>query len=83
MTQKLPRRTALLAGGALLASPFVQGIGSALAQENVARRWVENEFQPSTLSREQAMQEMEWFIAAARPYFRPRPNGYVPARKFK
>jgi glycerol transport system substrate-binding protein len=33
-----------------------------------ARRWVSNEFQPSTLSREEQLKELEWFIKAAQPY---------------
>jgi glycerol transport system substrate-binding protein len=69
MTRHIPRRSLLLAGSAAaLAAPFVQGTGSALAQEAVARRFVENEFQPSTLTRDQAMAEMNFFIQAARPY---------------
>jgi glycerol transport system substrate-binding protein len=33
-----------------------------------ARRWVGNEFQPSTLSRDDQLKEMEWFIKAAQPF---------------
>ncbi len=33
-----------------------------------AERWVDEEFQPSTLSREEQLAEMEWFIKAAAPY---------------
>jgi glycerol transport system substrate-binding protein len=33
-----------------------------------AEKWVDNEFQPSTLSREQQLKEMEWFIKAAEPF---------------
>jgi glycerol transport system substrate-binding protein len=54
--------------GAALAAPVVLGLGSARAQTDVARRWVESEFQPSTLSRDQQMEEMEFFIRASRPY---------------
>lgn len=35
-----------------------------------AKRWVEQEFQPSTLGREQQLREMEWFVDAARPFQR-------------
>jgi glycerol transport system substrate-binding protein len=42
--------------------------GSALANMEAARRWVDNEFQPSTLSKEEQMKEMEWFIKAAEPF---------------
>jgi glycerol transport system substrate-binding protein len=33
-----------------------------------AEKWVDNEFQPSTLSREDQLKEMEWFIKAAEPF---------------
>ncbi|MFN3986186.1 MAG: ABC transporter substrate-binding protein [Rhodocyclaceae bacterium] len=39
--------------------------GSAFADEAAAKRWVESEFPLSTLSAEQQMEEMKWFIDAA------------------
>jgi glycerol transport system substrate-binding protein len=33
-----------------------------------AQRWIGSEFQPSTLSREDQMKEMEWFVKAAEPF---------------
>ena len=33
-----------------------------------AEKWVDNEFQPSTLTREEQIKEMEWFINAAKPF---------------
>jgi len=33
-----------------------------------AEKWVDEEFQPSTLTREQQLEEMKWFREAARPY---------------
>jgi glycerol transport system substrate-binding protein len=33
-----------------------------------AERWVDSEFQPSTLSREDQLKEMQWFIDAAKPF---------------
>jgi glycerol transport system substrate-binding protein len=33
-----------------------------------AKRWVDNEFQPSSLSKEAQMKEMEWFVKAAEPF---------------
>jgi len=35
------------------------------ADTAAARRWIEQEFQPSSLTREQQQQEMQWFIDAA------------------
>src|SRR3990170_2415391 len=34
---------------------------------NEAKRWVDQEFQPSTLTKSQQLKEMEWFINAAKP----------------
>ncbi|GIK96013.1 MAG: ABC transporter substrate-binding protein [Alphaproteobacteria bacterium] len=33
-----------------------------------AERWVDEEFQPSTLSREEQLEEMQWFVDAAEPF---------------
>ncbi|WP_404385218.1 ABC transporter substrate-binding protein [Caenispirillum salinarum] len=41
---------------------------AALADMEAAQRWVDSEFQPSTLSKEEQMKEMEWFIKAAEPF---------------
>jgi glycerol transport system substrate-binding protein len=35
------------------------------AAEAAAKKWIDSEFQPSTLSKEQQMAEMKWFIEAA------------------
>ena len=40
----------------------------ASADMAAAKKWVDNEFQPSVLSKAQQMKEMEWFINAAKPY---------------
>ncbi|MCP5152740.1 MAG: carbohydrate ABC transporter substrate-binding protein [Ectothiorhodospiraceae bacterium] len=40
----------------------------AMAGTEEARRWVDQEFQPSTLSKDDQMKEMEWFIQAAAPF---------------
>jgi glycerol transport system substrate-binding protein len=56
----------LLGGAAGLALSL--GAGQALADMAAAERWVDEEFQPSTLSREEQLAEMEWFIQAAEPF---------------
>lgn len=33
-----------------------------------AERWIDEEFQPSAISREEQMQEMAWFVEACEPY---------------
>ena len=38
------------------------------AQTAAAKKWIETEFQPSTLTKEQQLEEMEWFIKAAEPF---------------
>jgi len=54
---------AALAGAALLVST-----GQGYAGVSEAKKWVNDEFQPSSLSKAAQMSEMEWFIKAAQPY---------------
>jgi len=54
--------TAVAATSLLLGSIWAQ------AGTDEARKWVEQEFQPSTLSTADQMKEMEWFIKAAAPF---------------
>lgn len=57
------RLLAAVAAGAL----FAYG-PSALADMEAAERWIDEEFQPSAISREEQLAEMEWFIEAAEPF---------------
>jgi glycerol transport system substrate-binding protein len=41
---------------------------SAASPEEAAQMWIEQEFQESSLTPEQQMEEMQWFIQAAEPY---------------
>ncbi|MEC8121588.1 MAG: carbohydrate ABC transporter substrate-binding protein, partial [Pseudomonadota bacterium] len=43
-------------------------MGSASADMAAAEKWIDNEFQPSALSRDAQIAEMKWFIDAAAPY---------------
>ena len=52
----------------LTASAMALSASAALAGPEEARRWIDSEFQPSTLSKEEQMKEMEWFINAAKPF---------------
>ncbi|WP_150493526.1 ABC transporter substrate-binding protein [Roseibium aquae] len=52
-----------VAAAALLASS-----GAAFADMEAAQRWVNDEFQPSVLSKDEQMAEMEWFIQASEPF---------------
>ena len=40
----------------------------AFADAAAAKKWIDAEFQPSVLSKEEQMKEMEWFIKAAAPF---------------
>lgn len=59
-------RTKLFATAAAVA--LASFAGPAYAGMEEAERWVDQEFQPSTLTREEQLAEMQWFIDAAKPY---------------
>ena len=47
-------------------APAATAVAPALSgAEAAAKKWIDSEFQPSTLSKEQQMAEMKWFIEAA------------------
>jgi glycerol transport system substrate-binding protein len=50
-------------GAAAPAAPAANAGGT-----EAAKRWIDSEFQPSVLSKEDQLKEMEWFIAAAKPF---------------
>ena len=50
---------------ALISLTLALAAAPALADEAAARRWIDQEFQPSTLSKEQQLAELKWFINAA------------------
>ena len=52
---------ALMAASAAITAP-------AFADEAAAKKWIDSEFQPSTLSKDDQMKEMQWFIKAAAPF---------------
>ncbi len=53
---------------ALVGGAFVASAAPARADMAAAEKWVDAEFQPSTLSRADQLKEMEWFIKAAEPF---------------
>jgi glycerol transport system substrate-binding protein len=53
---------------AATAAAMAAGTGAALADMAAAERWIDSEFQPSVLSREEQLAEMQWFIEAAKPF---------------
>jgi glycerol transport system substrate-binding protein len=40
----------------------------SFADIDAAKKWIDSEFQPSSLSKEDQLKEMEWFIKAAEPF---------------
>ena len=59
-------RLKYLASAAALALMAVTS--PAFADVEAAKKWIDSEFQPSALSKEDQLKEMEWFIKAAEPF---------------
>jgi len=53
---------------AVAAAAAVAGSTTANADMAAATKWVDSEFQPSALGRDEQLAEMEWFIDAAKPF---------------
>ncbi|OED39232.1 ABC transporter substrate-binding protein [Chromatiales bacterium (ex Bugula neritina AB1)] len=51
-----------------ISAALTMAANSATAGSAEAEKWINEEFQPSTLSKEEQMSEMEWFIKAAEPF---------------
>ena len=62
----MPIRRKLIAALSLATSALLAG--TAYADTAAAKKWIDNEFQPSVLSKEAQMKEMEWFAKAAAPF---------------
>ncbi|MCJ7532524.1 MAG: ABC transporter substrate-binding protein [Anaerolineales bacterium] len=65
---KRTKRTMMMLFGGVVAVMFAFFASSASADMAAAKKWVDEEFQPSTLTKAQQMKEMEWFINAAKPF---------------
>ena len=68
MKMMFRKRTRIMFLGGVLAVMLAFFVSSASADMAAAKKWVDNEFQPSTLTKAQQMKEMEWFINAAKPF---------------
>ncbi len=69
MTSVLKKRAVItMFLGSILALSVTLVAGPAIADMTAAEKWVEKEFQPSTLSKEEQLKEMAWFIEAAEPF---------------
>lgn len=53
---------------AVAAGAVIAGSQMAFADVAAAKKWIDDEFQPSTLTKDEQMSEMQWFIDAAKPY---------------
>ena len=56
------------AAAAVSSAAIIAPTPSYAQQLDAAKKWVDNEFQPSTLTKEQQMAEMECFIKASAPF---------------
>ena len=54
--------------GCILTVLFMFSAIPAIADISAAKKWINDEFQPSTLSQKEQIKEMEWFIKAAAPF---------------
>jgi glycerol transport system substrate-binding protein len=68
MKRMFRKRTRIMLLGGIMAVMFALFASSASADMAAAKKWVDKEFQPSTLTKAQQMKEMEWFIKAAKPF---------------
>jgi len=59
-------RRLLMTGVLTVACLSLASVG--FADTKAAKKWIDNEFQPSTLTKEEQMKEMQWFIKAAAPF---------------
>jgi glycerol transport system substrate-binding protein len=50
------------------AAPTAAAPAAAQGGADAAKRWIDSEFQPSVLSKEDQAKEMAWFVAAAKPF---------------
>lgn len=62
----MPRPTRIAMAMSLVACFAAPSLAFADQYQDAAKRWIENEFQPSTLTPEEQMAEMQWFIDAAK-----------------
>jgi len=65
----MKRREFLVGTAATIGAAMIVKSRPTYAQQmDAAKKWVDNEFQPSTLSKDEQMAEMDWFIKASKPF---------------
>lgn len=65
---KFAGHLASVVSGLIVAVSLSAYSGLVGADTAAAKKWVNKEFQPSTLSKKEQLKEMQWFINAAKPY---------------
>jgi len=68
MEMMFRKKTRIMFLGGIVAVMLAFFASSASADMAAAKKWVDKEFQPSTLTKDQQMKEMEWFMNAAKPF---------------
>lgn len=62
------RRTELMQVRVMVSAILIFVSPVSVAGQAEAKKWIDGEFQPSTLSKPQQMEEMAWFMEAAAPF---------------
>lgn len=62
----MSRRTRLMVAASAMA--LLAFAAPVRADEAAAKKWIDSEFQPSTLSKDEQLKELQWFIKAAEPF---------------
>lgn len=62
------KRLAQGAVTAIVGLGMMTQVAAADAQLDAAKKWIDSEFNTSTLSKEQQLEEMKWFIEASKPF---------------
>lgn len=62
----MSRRTRLMVAASAMA--LLAFAAPVKADEAAAKKWIDSEFQPSTLSKDEQLKELQWFIKAAEPF---------------
>src|SRR5260221_7921601 len=65
---KKSRRRLTMASMTVLMAASAAIMAPARADDAVNQRWIDSEFQPSTLSKADQMKELQWFAKAAEPF---------------
>src|SRR6202161_3082752 len=63
-----PGRLLMMTSAVALMAAWPAVTAPAWADDAAAKKWIDSEFQPSTLSKEDQLKEMQWFIKAAAPF---------------